>query len=66
MEYVGSVKLFQEEAEGRVIVQQLLEPAFRALVKLGSYAATLEHVNYYVLSAEANFYLFVQMILIKT
>ena len=62
MECVDSAKLFQEEEEDRVIVQQLLEPAFRALVKLGSYVATLEHVNYYVLNAEANFYLFVQMI----
>ena len=56
---MDSAKFNQEEEEGRVIVQQLQEPAFRALVKLGSYVAKLEHVNYYVLNAEANFYLFV-------
>ena len=59
---MDSAKFNQEEEEGRVIVQQLQEPAFRALVKLGSYVAKLEHVNYYVLNAEANFYWFVQMI----
>lgn len=45
--FVDNVRLYREEVEDQVIVQQLLVHADRVLVKLVNYVVQLVHVNHF-------------------
>ena len=49
-----NVKLYLEEAEGPVIVRQLLERVYKVLAKQESFVAKREHANYCGPNAELN------------